>query len=146
MIVWYIQNKDRVLSHCDRGLMDQDWSIIHRMSRTRRAWIVKCLNTAKGACENERRQAAKNQNVITKFFSKKVEGQGRRKPEEKKPGVATGEAKRSRGGDGRVEAASRVLEEGRPAEASHRGEGEGLEETDDPETAREVSESKSGDS
>ena len=98
------------------------------------------------AYENEQRQASKNQNVITKIFSKKVEGKGCGNLDKTKPGEATGEAKRSGGGDGRLEAASRVFEEGRPAEASHRGEGEGLEETDDPETAQEVSESESGES
>ena len=107
---------------------------------------MKCLNTTKDAYENERRQASKNQNVITRFFLKKVEGKGCGNPDKTKPGEATGEAKRSGGGDGRVEAASRVLEEGRLAEASHRGEDEGLEETDDPYTAREVSGSESGES
>ena len=100
LIVWYIQNKDRVLSYYDRGLIDRDWSTAHRMSRARSAWIIKCLNTTKDAYENERRQVAKNQNVITKFFLKRVEGHGGDKPGEKRPGSTVGEVTRRGDGDG----------------------------------------------
>ena len=146
MIVWYTQNKDRVLSHYDRGLVDRDWSTVHRLSRARRAWIVKCLDTAKDAHENEQRQAAKSQNVITKFFPKKAERKGRGNPDKTKSGEATGEAKRCGGGDRAPEAMSRVIEEERPAGVRHGDKVEGPEETNDQETAREVSESESGES
>ena len=116
------------------------------MSHARRVLIAKWLNTAKDACENECRQAAKNQSVITKFFSKRVEGHGGGKPGAKRLGSAVGEAKRSGDSDERAVVTKLVVEEVNLMVGNDRGKGKKMKETDVPGIAQEFLESKSKES
>ena len=71
-IIWYVQHKDRLLAGHDRFLARQDLTTLHRMRReTKREWI-KHLETAKEAYEIERTQLASKQNVITRYYQKKI--------------------------------------------------------------------------
>lgn len=148
LIVWCVQNKDRVLSYYNYGLVDRDWSTVHRMSRARRAWTMKCLNTANEAYENECRQAKKIQNVITKFFSKHgVADTGGEVGTEGK-GSAVADLKRRDDGDGRAECATQVfMEEGCVLMLGKaRDRDEERKESDVPRLAPEVLESESEES
>lgn len=95
----------------NRGLVDRDWSIAHRMSQTRRPLIAKCLNTAKEAHENKCRQAKKNQIVITRFFSKHIAADAGGKLGSERKGSAVVEEKRCGDSDRRAVFATQVVTE-----------------------------------
>jgi hypothetical protein len=67
-MIWYAQHRECILSHHDQFLAEYDITSLHRMPRTvQRVWI-RHLDSARRAYENERRQRALDQNVITRYF------------------------------------------------------------------------------
>ena len=68
-ISWYVRHKRELLSYHDQDLAGIDVSRLHRMCRsTKQAW-VRHLDIAREAYVNERKQLARGQNVITRYFS-----------------------------------------------------------------------------
>ena len=68
-ITWYLDHKTDLLSFHDQFLANTDLSTIHRATRESKRMWVQHLDIAREAYENERRQLASKQNVITRYFN-----------------------------------------------------------------------------
>lgn len=67
-IQWYVLHRHNLLSTHDEFLIEIDLSTLHRMRpETKRKWLHH-LNIAREAYNNEKRQLASKQNIITRYM------------------------------------------------------------------------------